>query len=103
MEYSTYLAFIFAVFVLRCLPGILVACVGWLLVGRMANKWAQVIVRALVVALAVAPTVAGHAGLIPATWVFLAADPHWWLSADLFDLLPLLIVWGLAIPVIYAL
>ena len=103
MRYSEYLVVLFVVFVLRCLPGIIVASLGWLLTSRMANKWAQVIARGLLVALAVAPTVAGHAGLIPTAWVFLAVDPHLWLAADLCDVLPLLIVWSLAIPVIYAL
>jgi hypothetical protein len=99
------LAFLLVVFLLRCLPGIFVGALGWLVTGRMSNKWAQVIFRGLLLALAITPTGAGHAGLIPAAWFFFA-DPHlWFVDSDLlvFGLLPLLIVWSLSIPVIFAL
>src|SRR5712664_2622397 len=99
------MVFYFAIFFLYCLPGIVVACLGWLLTSRIASKWAQVILRGLLIAIAIAPTGGGHAGLIPAVWVFFA-DPHLWFADSVlwwFGFVPLLIVWSLAIPVIYAL
>ena len=97
-----YMVLYFGMFFLYCLPGIFVAYLGWLLTRRIAKKWVQVLIRGLLVALAIAPTGGGHAGLIPVAWVFLAVGPHRWLAADLSDVLPVLIVWVLAIPIIYA-
>jgi hypothetical protein len=74
-----YLIILLVVFLFRCLPGIFVACLGWLLTGwMMIHKWPQVILRGLLVALAITPTTAGHAGFIPAVWFggsYLAVQP----------------------------
>ncbi len=99
------IVFLLTFFFLLCLPGIVVGGLGWFLTNRMPNKWAQVILWGLLVALAITPTVAGHGTLIPAAWFFFA-DPHlWFVDSDLFvfGLLPLLIGWSLSIPVIFAL
>jgi hypothetical protein len=91
-----YLIILLVVFLFRCLPGIFVACLGWLLTGwMMIHKWPQVILRGLLVALAITPTTAGHAGFIPAVWF----GGSYLLQ---YSLLPLLLVWSLAILVIYA-
>jgi hypothetical protein len=90
-----YLIILLVVFLFRCLPGIFVACLGWLLTGWMIHKWPQVILRGLLVALAITPTTAGHAGFIPAVWF----GGSYLLQ---YSLLPLLLVWSLAILVIYA-
>jgi len=67
---ALYLVILITVFLFRCLPGIFVAFLGWLLTSSMTNKWPQVILRGLLVALAITPTAAGHAGFIPAVWNF---------------------------------
>jgi hypothetical protein len=90
-----YLIILLVVFLFRCLPGIFVACLGWLLTGRIRDKSPQVILRGLLVALAITPTTAGHAGSIPAVWF----GGSYLLQ---HSLLPLLLVWSLAIPLIYA-
>ena len=69
------LVLVLTFFFIRCLPGIFLGFLGWLLIGRMANKWAQVIIRGLLVALAITPTAAGHAGYIPAVWLFFLQYP----------------------------
>jgi len=100
---ALYLVILIVVFLFRCLPGIFVACLGWMLTGWMMNKWAQVILRGLLVALAITPTAAGHAGFIPAIWNFFDSQ-LWFASSYLLphSVFPLLVVWSLAIPVIYA-
>ena len=99
------LVLVFTFFFFRCLPGIFLGFLGWLLTRWMANKWAQVTIRGLLVALAITPTAPSHGGFIPAVWLFFASSNIWSLGSYLllFSLLPLLIVWSLAIPVIYAL
>jgi len=102
---ALYLVILIVVFLFRCLPGIFVACLGWMLTGWMMNQWAQVILRGLLVALAITPTAAGHAGYIPAVWNFFDLYPDLWSASSyvvLHSLLPLLVVWSLAMPVIYA-
>ena len=100
---ALYLVLLITIFLFRCLPGIFVACLGWLLTSWMTNKWPQVILRGLLVALAITPTAAGHAGLIPAVWNFFYSS-LWFEGSYLLQrsTLPLLLVWSLAIPVIYA-
>jgi hypothetical protein len=98
------LVLVLTFFFFRCLPGIFLGFLGWLLTGRMANKWAQVIIRGLLVALAITPTAAGHAGFIPAVWLFLLYYPDLRSASSdrlVHGVLPLLIVWSLAIPMIY--
>ena len=103
MADALYLVILITVFLFRCLPGIFVACLGWLFTSSMTNKWPQVILRGLLVALAITPTAAGHAGFIPAVWNFFYSDLRFAGSYLLqHSLLPLLLGWSLAIPVIYA-
>ena len=86
MSDALYLVLLITLFLFRCLPGIFVACLGWLLTGWIRNKWPKVILRGLLVALAITPTAAGHAGFIPALWSFF--DSGLWFAG----LLPLLLV-----------
>ncbi len=96
------LVLVLTFFFFRCLPGIFLGFLGWLLTGRMANKWAQVIIRGLLVALAITPTAVGHGGLIPTVWLFGSYySEHATLDSLLRTFMPLLIVWILTIPMIY--
>jgi hypothetical protein len=99
------LVFMFTVFFLFCVPGIFVGALGWFLTSRMAHKTAQLVFRGLLVALAITPTPAVHGGFIPAVWVFWEYRRlRVWDSYVLqYCLLPLLIVWSLSLPIVYAL
>jgi hypothetical protein len=100
---ALYFVIVITVFLFRCLPGTFVACLGWLLTGWIVNKWPQVILWGFLVAIAITPTAAGHAGFIPAVWLFFYSR-LWFAGSYLLphSVFPLLVVWSLAIPVIDA-
>jgi hypothetical protein len=77
-------------------PGIVVAYLGW----RLSREWrsvsAQTCFRAALIAVAFAPSVWGHAGLFPAIFVALLSSG----TERLVGLVPILVVWIVALPVI---
>lgn len=86
--------FLYAVVV--SLPGIGVAYVGW----RSSREWhslsAQTLFRASLIAVAVTPSIWGHAGILPAILLTLLLHGR----EKLAGIVPILAVWIIVIPVI---
>src|ERR1700676_3415062 len=78
------------------LPGIGVAYLGWKRSRGWHSLFAQTFVRAGLIAVAVAPSVWGHAGIVPAILLAVVLTGR----EKLAGIIPILIVWVVAIPVI---
>jgi hypothetical protein len=78
------------------LPGIGAAYVGW----KFSREWhsfsAQTFFRASLIAVAVTPSIWGHAGILPAILLTLVLSGR----EKLAGIVPILAVWIIAIPVI---
>jgi hypothetical protein len=82
--------------ILISLPGIGIACLGWRSSRTLRPVSAQTFFRAGVIATAATPSFWGHAGFVPA--ILLAYVLHG--RDKLAGIVPILIVWIIAIPVI---
>jgi hypothetical protein len=86
--------FLYAVVI--SLPGIGAAYVGW----KFSREWhslsAQTFFRASLIAVAVTPSIWGHAGILPAILLTLLLSGR----EKLAGIVPILAVWIIAIPVI---
>ena len=78
------------------LPGIGVAYVGWKFSDRWHSFSAQTFFRASLIAVAVTPSIYGHAGILPAILLTLVLSGR----GRLAGIAPILAVWIIAIPVI---
>jgi hypothetical protein len=87
-----------ALFFVFAFPGITITGIASYWTKNIHSPWARVLARSALVSIAITPMLAGHAGgLYPAVLVFIFASPrYWW-----YGLLPMLVVWALAAPVIY--
>jgi hypothetical protein len=77
-------------------PGIVVAYLGWRLSSDWLSVSAQTFFRAALIAIAVAPSIWGHAGFFPAIFVALLSSG----TERLVGVVPILVVWIVAIPII---
>ena len=66
MQYIFDLLLAAVFFFLSTLPGILVAFLGWRLADRIKDPTTVIIVRGGLISVAIAPTLYGHAGFVPA-------------------------------------
>jgi hypothetical protein len=82
--------------ILISLPGIGIAYLGWRSSRKLRPVSAQTFFRAGLIATAITPSFWGHAGFLPA--IFLAYVLHG--RDKLAGIVPILIVWLVAIPVI---
>jgi hypothetical protein len=78
------------------LPGLGIAYVGWKLSRRWQSTAAQTLFRAGLIAMAVTPSVWGHAGILPAILLAIVLSGR----EKLAGVVPILVVWVVAIPVI---
>jgi hypothetical protein len=78
------------------LPGIGVAYVGWKLSRGWHSVSAQTFFRAGLIAVATTPSAWGHAGILPAILLALVLTGR----EKLAGVVPILVVWIVAIPVI---
>jgi hypothetical protein len=76
------------------LPGIGVAYLGWKRSRGWHSLWAQSCFRACLIAVAVTPSVWGHAGILPAILLAVVLTGR----EKLAGIIPILIVWIVAIP-----
>ena|SRR5438552_981307 len=83
-----------AFFVLSTLPGLLLASIGWRLSRRINNHQAKSVIRAGLVSVAIAPTLYGHAGFVPAIWVVFTPDGR------LGAIITLSLVWFIALLIL---
>jgi hypothetical protein len=87
-----------ALFFVFAFPGITIAGIASYWTKNIHSPWTRVLARSALVSIAIAPMLAGHGGIYPAVSVFIFASPrYWW-----WGLLPMLFVWALATPIIYA-
>lgn len=91
MWYALPFFFVFA------FPGITIAGIASYWRKNIHYPWGRVLARAALVSIAIAPMVAGHGGIYPAVFVFFGSPENW-----LYGLLPMLVVWAIAVPIIYA-
>jgi hypothetical protein len=101
LEGAFHAAIVVLVVLLFCtlvsLPGIGIAYLIWKLSRNMKSILAQAIFRAGIFAIAITPAFWGHAGFLPA--IFLAFVLH---GRDRLDvIIEILIVWAIAIPVLF--
>ena len=78
------------------LPGLGIAYVGWNLSRRWQSTAAQTLFRSGSIAVAVTPSVWGHAGILPAILLALILSGR----EKLAGVVPILVVWVVAIPII---
>ena len=79
-------------FVAMLLPSALLTVIGWKTSGKVKNEYLRLIIRAGVLSLAFAPTIYGHAGLMPAFYmIFLGSG----LNRVIYGVMPILVVWGI--------
>jgi hypothetical protein len=78
------------------LPGLGVAYLGWKLSSRWQSMTVQTLFRAGLIAVAVTPSVWGHAGILPAILLAIVLSGR----EKLAGVVPILVVWVVAIPVI---
>ena len=81
------------------LPGIAIAYVGWKQSRRWRSFSVQTFFRASLIAVTVTPSIYGHAGILPAIFLaFVLTGKEKLIGID-----PILLVWIVAVPVIYVL
>lgn len=88
--------FIILYAVVISLPGLGIAYVGWKLSRRWQSTSAQTFFRAGLIAVAVTPSVWGHAGILPAIFLAIVLSGR----EKLAGVVPILVVWVVAIPII---
>jgi len=76
----------------------LVAFVGWRLADRTKDPTAAIIARGGLVAIAIAPTLYGHAGFVPAIWAIFFPPERG--KMDVTAIFALLLVWFIAILIL---
>jgi hypothetical protein len=87
---------IVAYLALISMPGIGVTYLGWKLSRNMRPILVQTIFRAGLIAFAITPSVWGHAGILPAIVLALLLQGR----ERLAGIVPILVVWAVAIPVL---
>lgn len=80
------------------LPGMGIACLGWRSSRAMRPVFVQTFFRAGLLATTITPSVHGHAGILPAIILVFVLQRH----ERLAGIVPILVVWLLAIPAISA-
>jgi len=78
-------------------PGITIAGIASYWTKNIRSPWGRVLARSALVSIGITPMLAGHGGIYPAVFVFFMGPQYWW-----YGLLPMLGVWALAVPVLYA-
>ena len=78
------------------LPGLGIAYLGWKLSRRWQSTAAQTLFRAGLIAVAVTPSAWGHGGIFPAILLAILLSGR----EKLAGVVPILVVWVVAIPVI---
>jgi hypothetical protein len=78
------------------LPGIGITYIGWKLSRNVRPIFIQAVFRAGLIAIAITPSVWGHGGILPA--IFLASVLQG--QERLAGIIPILVVWAVAIPVL---
>jgi len=79
--------------VLVSLPGIGLTYLGWRFSRSLQPAWSQTLVRATLLAIALTPSIFGHAGPMPAIFVVIAASGR----DRLVGIVPILFVWAVSI------
>jgi hypothetical protein len=82
--------------VLISLPGIGVTYLGWKLSRNMRPISVQAVFRAGLIAIAITPSIWGHGAILPAIVLALAMQGR----ERLVGIVPILVVWSVAIPVL---
>ena len=77
------------------------ACVGLILCRWIPNASARIFIRGGLVSIAISPSFYGHAGIVPAIWAVFYPPVAG--EIDLAAILALLIIWALAILLLYGL
>jgi hypothetical protein len=96
--YVRELLFLTAAFFALAVPGMVVAGVAWYWTKDIADATGRTLVRSGLVSIAFAPIHLGpHAGIWPAVLVLVIGDP----GERGHGILPLVIVWVLAMPAVY--
>lgn len=81
------------------LPGIAIVYVGWKQSRRWRSFSGQTFFRASLIAVAATPSIYGHAGILPAIFLAFVLTG----KEKFIGIYPILLVWIVAVPVIYVL
>jgi len=92
--FSVLIMILYAVVI--SLPGLGIAYLGWKLSRRWQSTAAQTLFRAGLIAVAVTPSAWGHGGIFPAILLAILLSGR----EKLAGVVPILVVWVVAIPVI---
>lgn len=85
--------------VIVSLPGVAIAYLGWKLSRRWHSASVQTLFRAVLIAVAVTPSIYGHGAIVPAILLALLLEG----KKKMIGIVPMLVVLVVAIPVIFIL
>ena len=85
-------------YALPCIPGALLAWLGWWLSSRTSDLQLKAFIRSAMVSIAVTPSIHGHAGILSAFLLAIILQG----GERLEGILPLMPVWAVAFPALLA-